>query len=130
MTKQEFDNKREELGIKGTGVESTALKDITWSHKETKELLFSIPTGARVHIWFSPRKYSDRLFVEYNGEIKLSLARFGHKRFTGLKARPSDRTINKYVYDSVVKSLTGKKVEPDGWGPDGAPSWLLVLGLI
>ena len=32
--------------------------------------------------------------------------------------------------DGIAKSVTGKTVEPDGYGPDGSPSWLLVLGFI
>jgi hypothetical protein len=32
--------------------------------------------------------------------------------------------------DGIAKSVTGKKVEPEGFGPDGSPSWLLVLGLV
>ena len=32
--------------------------------------------------------------------------------------------------DGIAKSVTGKKVEPDGYGPDGSPSWLLALGMI
>jgi hypothetical protein len=32
--------------------------------------------------------------------------------------------------DGIAKSVTGKKVEPDGYGPDGSPSWLLALGYI
>lgn len=32
--------------------------------------------------------------------------------------------------DGMAKSVTGKTVEPDGYGPDGSPSWLLVLGFI
>ncbi len=32
--------------------------------------------------------------------------------------------------DGIAKSVTGKTVEPEGFGPDGSPSWLLVLGLV
>jgi len=27
-------------------------------------------------------------------------------------------------------SVLGNRVEPDGWDPDGSPSWLLALGVI
>jgi hypothetical protein len=30
----------------------------------------------------------------------------------------------------ICKTPTGKNVEPDGYGKDGSPSWLIVLGLI
>jgi len=31
---------------------------------------------------------------------------------------------------SVVSTVTGHNVEPDGWADDGSPSWFLILGLI
>lgn len=43
---------------------------------------------------------------------------------------PSMRSLEKWTYDSVCKSVTGKRVEPDGWGDDGSPSWLLALEMI
>lgn len=43
---------------------------------------------------------------------------------------PSDRQLEKWTYDSVVKSVYGNRVEPDGFDSDGSPSWLLALGLI
>ena len=43
---------------------------------------------------------------------------------------PSMSALEKMSSDSIAKSVTGKKVEPDGHGPDGSPSWLLVLGFI
>lgn len=39
--------------------------------------------------------------------------------------------MKEWVYDSVCESVTGRHtVEPEGIGPDGAPSWLLAMGLI
>ena len=32
--------------------------------------------------------------------------------------------------DGVCPSIGGEQVEPDGWDSNGAPSWLLALGLI
>ena len=43
---------------------------------------------------------------------------------------PTFSEVKSWVYDSVCESLTGDCVEPDGVGPDGAPSWLLALHLI
>jgi hypothetical protein len=51
-------------------------------------------------------------------------------RITSAFKSPSHKTINKWCFDSVCKTPTGKKVEPDGYGYDGSPSWLLVFGLI
>jgi len=38
--------------------------------------------------------------------------------------------IEDAVCDSVCLSIGGETVEPDGWDSNGAPSWLLALGLI
>lgn len=46
------------------------------------------------------------------------------------KSLPSMNTIQEWISDSVCESVTGDTVEPDGHGPDGAPSWLLVCGMI
>ena len=43
---------------------------------------------------------------------------------------PSFEELKAAVFDSVCPSITGDTVEPDGYGPDGAPSWLLLLGAI
>ena len=54
-----------------------------------------------------------------------SLAKF----VTGFKC-PSMATLEKWHNEGYCKSVTGKHVEPDGYGPDGAPSWLLAMGMI
>lgn len=42
---------------------------------------------------------------------------------------PSMSSLSRMA-DGLSKSVTGKTVEPDGYGPDGSPSWLLILGMI
>jgi hypothetical protein len=49
--------------------------------------------------------------------------------YLGIKV-PSIKTLEKWNDDGISKTVTGHKVEPDGYGPDGSPSWLLVLGMI
>jgi hypothetical protein len=51
-------------------------------------------------------------------------------RITSAFPAPSFNTIEKWGMDGICKTPTGKRVEPDGHGPDGSPSWLLALGLI
>jgi hypothetical protein len=46
------------------------------------------------------------------------------------KRLPSNNQIREWTYDSVCETPSGDTVEPDGVGPDGAPSWLRILGLI
>ncbi len=43
---------------------------------------------------------------------------------------PSMEEIERWATDSVVEATDGEEVEPDGHSPDGAPSWLLALGMI
>lgn len=46
------------------------------------------------------------------------------------KSLPSIATLEHWMMDGICESISGDSVEPDGLGPDGAPSWLLALGLI
>lgn len=43
---------------------------------------------------------------------------------------PSAQTLERWSNDGICETVTGDQVEPDGVGSDGAPSWLLVFGLI
>ena len=126
MKLTEFNTKREEYGIEGTGITSKTRKELTWTDKITGEV-YVIPTGETVHIWFSPRKHSTRLFIQHNDEVKITRNTLA---FTGIIKEPGIKTLEKWSNDGVCKSLTGCRVEPDGWGPDGAPSWMLVAGVI
>ena len=42
---------------------------------------------------------------------------------------PSVASLEKWS-EGIAKAVDGAQVEPDGYSPDGAPSWLLVCGLI
>ncbi len=61
-----------------------------------------------------------------------------HKRTTIAKLQPwhfvadlpSIADLDRWIIDGVAESLSGDTVEPDGIGPDGAPSWLLALGIL
>jgi hypothetical protein len=51
-------------------------------------------------------------------------------RITSAFKAPSIASLERWGMDGVCKTPTGKRVEPDGYGSDGSPSWLLVFGLI
>jgi len=74
----------------------------------------------------------DLRFAELHGlraepiKIQASKLSFYVKGFK----KPSLQTMERWMDDGIAKSITGKKCEPDGYGSDGSPSWLLVLGLI
>lgn len=51
--------------------------------------------------------------------------RFGHRRI------PTMRTLEQWMHeDGTCETPSGDVVEPDGSGPDGAPSWLRFCNLI
>ena len=43
---------------------------------------------------------------------------------------PTDEEVDAWAFDSVCETPTGDDVEADGYGPDGCPSWLLLLGRV
>lgn len=46
------------------------------------------------------------------------------------KSLLSEHDLSEWVSDAVCETPNGDRVEPDGHGPDGVPSWLLLLGLV
>ena len=50
--------------------------------------------------------------------------------YTSVCKQPSVTSLMRWFEDGVSKSVGGKRVEPDGYDPDGFPSWLLVTGMI
>lgn len=47
-----------------------------------------------------------------------------------IKAPPTLRTLEKWMFDGVAKATDGCKVEPDGTCCHGHRSWLLQMGVI
>jgi len=132
MNITEYQNKKDELGIKGIGVTVTTKIDRIWRNKTTNEVVFTIPAGSKVHVDFSPQKHSNRIFIFHpiTGEVKISQTINAHNWLTGISKPPTLKTLEKWSMNGVAKSVTGAKVEPDGFGPDGSPSWLLACSLI
>lgn len=46
-----------------------------------------------------------------------------------IRSLPSQRTLERWNADGGCETPSGDWVEPDGQGPNGEPSWLLLLGL-
>ncbi len=55
---------------------------------------------------------------------------FKTRHFLNFFRAPSVATMEKWMDSGIARTVTGDKTEPDGYGPDGAPSWLLALGMI
>lgn len=73
------------------------------------------PSLAVVHTAFGPKKMGIRNLHQY---LK------GYPKMPGLAS------LERMSYDGIAKTPTGHRVEPDGYGPDGSPSWLLVSGYV
>ena len=47
-----------------------------------------------------------------------------------VKSFPTLRTMECWSNDGVAMTVDGQRIEPDGVASNGAPSWLLVVGVI
>lgn len=47
-----------------------------------------------------------------------------------IRSLPSLHTLERWEADGGCETVTGEWCEPDGYGPDGSPSWLVALRLI
>jgi hypothetical protein len=47
-----------------------------------------------------------------------------------IRTLPSLNTMREMSCEGIAETPTGYRVEPDGRGPDGSPSWLLIFGVI
>ena len=112
-----------------TIIKSITKCDITFRKVATKEITLQIPKGSAVLYWFTEGD-NDCVRIQFDGKEKTMSICSAAKKLTGFTAAPSVNTMSKWIDDGIARSVTGKRVEPDGHGEDGSPSWLLVLGFI
>lgn len=113
-----------EKGLINTPKSVTTKQEMTWSQHG-----ITIPVGTKLEVYFSEKR-PNLVYFEYNGRLLVTLCENAHKRLTGFSKPPGLKTLEKYNWDGIAKTPTGHKTEPDGYGPDGSPSWLLVLGFM
>lgn len=130
MTHDEFTLKQKDLGIEGTGINARVKHDIVYKSKITKQITATIPKGVTVKIYFSPKVYPSKYFLVYDNFIGSGQVSFANKKLSGINKPPTLSTLERRNSSGISKSVTGKIVEPDGFGPDGSPSWELVMGII
>lgn len=123
MNVTEYNSVMNELGIDGPGINSTTKKELKWKDGSVT------PINTRVHIDFS-NKLHGRIFVTIGDKVYKTRVDTASKRFTGITNPPQIWTMEKWSNDGIAKTVTGMKTEPDGFGLDGSPSWLLVIGVI
>ena len=101
-----------------------------------------LPRGASAEVKFLGRTHKDgyrmcEVHVDFTGEsgrnyqVQPMIAQITRleEQVSGFKT-PGMRALEKWSEDGVCLTPTGKRVEPDGYGPDGSPSWLLAMGMI
>lgn len=94
------------------------------------ETACTIPKGTKLDIYFSEVN-SSRIYFDYAGSLRAATLINAHKNFTGFSKSPSINTLEKWENEGgYCRTPTGHKTEPDGYGPDGSPSWMLVMGII
>ena len=92
-----------------------------------------IPAGTKIEFVFVKKNSSYGIkVIKMDSTVRSVPFLVGpsNQSISAIKPRPSMKTLEKYVSDSICATVTGKRTEPAGEGPDGSPSWLLVLGLI
>ena len=108
------------------------IRDLNYS-KVPKDAV-NIPVGTNLEIFFSEKNTAKAVFI-HNGIRRALLVSNLHasvEATNGVKFGkcPSLLKLEKMSNDGVCTTVTGHRVEPDGTGPDGSPSWLLVMGVI
>lgn len=103
------------------------MKTITY-----KEIKFKsgdiIPSGIEVDVLplrhkTEKRSHPFKCVILHNGKTYGS-------NYTSVIKPPSESEIEDMMFDSVCPSINGHNVEPDGFDPDGFPSWLQAVGIV
>jgi hypothetical protein len=94
----------------------------------------TIPVGTNLNLSFS-EKFHRQATIEFNGKrfgLRISNLHATVKSTNGVKfsKMPSMNRLEKMNDDGICTTVTGCRVEPDGFGPDNSPSWLMVMGVI
>lgn len=87
-----------------------------------------IPIGSSVKVEFLPS--DDKIAILF-GDVRVHLSLVNaHKVLPKFSKPPSDKAMEKMGNDGVCTTPTGHRTEPDGYGPDGSPSWMKVMGFM
>lgn len=104
----------------------TLKRDISGSKKGIS--ISFMPKGTSVTLSW-PTTWATKITDPAGRSLSVSTENL-HKYVSGISKPPSERTMMKWENDGYCKTVTGERVEPDGRGTDGAPSWLLAAGMI
>lgn len=123
MNVTEYNALKSELGVTASGIDSKTKKNVNWKDGTVT------PINTLVHIDFS-EKTPGRIYVTVENKVYKTKLFTAHAIFTGITKPPGLRSLENYSWNGIAKTATGKKTEPDGYGYDGSPSWMLVAGII
>jgi len=88
------------------------------------------PRGTSAEVVFSERTPSISEVIIEGRTLKLKTPSL-YRYFRGFPKPPSMRTLEKWNSEGLGSTVTGQRgIEGDGYGSDGAPSWMLAMGLI
>lgn len=80
--------------------------------------------------WFLHSRKKEEISLEAWKALKRNFAATLPAWCREVSELPTMEELEEMTFDSICPTPTGDDVEPDGYGPDGAPSWLMALGLI
>lgn len=121
-----IENSKVELKLWHTPLRVKTKREMTFSKSENPCV---IPEGTELDIYFSEVR-PGRVYFDYAGSLRAAITANGYKNFTKFQKEPGLKSLERMAFDGVAKTVTGYRTEPDGYGKDGSPSWLLVLGHI
>ena len=89
------------------------------------------PVNTDFSLTFRPDSSVCVLRATINDEPKeLKLRTSSLPRYFSRFKMPGLKTLERWSFDGVAKSMMGKPIEPDGYDEFGSPSWLLVAGVM
>lgn len=118
--------------VASTLVASVSVGGETTLIRDAKNKNFEFKAGERVKIVEYGKEYPYTVRVQsLDGTKRISfLVSNAWQKLHGFPKPPSMATIERWSNDGVAKSIDGHRVELDGYSPDGAPSWGLVMGIV
>ena len=88
-----------------------------------------IPANVEIGVEMNGTRIASVTIPDFNAPVKINLIN-AYKWIKGFIAPPSIKKMEQWMEDGIAETVTGERVEPDGMGTDGSPSWLIVMGMI
>lgn len=88
-----------------------------------------ITKGAEAQVKYNHSTIAEVIVEGIEKSVKISVSALT-QLLEGYPKMPPISRLEKMSDDGIATTPTGKRTEPDGYGDDGSPSWLLVAGVI